>query len=78
MVLSVVETILEHTFFEATMFPWEGLIWETVSGFEESMKFKKLTNPQRPGLNQIPYRVTRFTHHIIPDGTLKNTAQRKV
>ena len=29
------------------------------SGFEESMKFKKLTNAQRMGLNQIPNR--RFT-----------------
>jgi pre-mRNA-processing factor 8 len=28
-------------------------------GFEESMKFKKLTNAQRSGLNQIPNR--RFT-----------------
>jgi hypothetical protein len=26
------------------------------SGFEESMKFKKLTNAQRSGLNQIPNR----------------------
>jgi hypothetical protein len=30
-----------------------------VSGFEESMKYKKLTNAQRSGLNQIPNR--RFT-----------------
>jgi pre-mRNA-processing factor 8 len=29
------------------------------SGFEESMKFKKLTNAQRSGLSQIPNR--RFT-----------------
>lgn len=29
------------------------------SGFEESMKYKKLTNAQRSGLNQIPNR--RFT-----------------
>jgi hypothetical protein len=29
------------------------------TGFEESMKFKKLTNAQRSGLNQIPNR--RFT-----------------
>lgn len=29
------------------------------AGFEESMKFKKLTNAQRSGLNQIPNR--RFT-----------------
>jgi len=32
---------------------------EKSSGFEESMKFKKLTNAQRSGLNQIPNR--RFT-----------------
>ncbi|KAF4120317.1 pre-mRNA-processing factor 8 [Geosmithia morbida] len=47
--LGGVETILEHTLFKATGFP----------GFEESMKFKKLTNAQRSGLNQIPNR--RFT-----------------
>jgi hypothetical protein len=35
------------------------LFWERASGFEESMKFKKLTNAQRSGLNQIPNR--RFT-----------------
>ena len=35
---------------------WEGLFWERASGFEESMKFKKLTNAQRSGLNQIPNR----------------------
>ncbi|KAI3935633.1 hypothetical protein MKW98_022641 [Papaver atlanticum] len=43
-----------------TYFPtWEGLFWEKASGFEESMKYKKLTNAQRSGLNQIPNR--RFT-----------------
>lgn len=58
--LGGVETILEHTLFKATAFPsWEGLFWEKASGFEESMKFKKLTNAQRSGLNQIPNR--RFT-----------------
>lgn len=58
--LGGVETILEHTLFKATGFPsWEGLFWERASGFEESMKFKKLTNAQRSGLNQIPNR--RFT-----------------
>jgi hypothetical protein len=31
-----------------TYFPtWEGLFWEKASGFEESMKYKKLTNAQR-------------------------------
>jgi pre-mRNA-processing factor 8 len=40
---------------------WEysGLFWEKASGFEESMRYKKLTNAQRSGLNQIPNR--RFT-----------------
>lgn len=58
--LGGVETILEHTLFKATGFPsWEGLFWEKASGFEEAMKFKKLTNAQRSGLNQIPNR--RFT-----------------
>jgi len=58
--LGGVETILEHTLFKATAFPsWEGLFWEKASGFEQSMKFKKLTNAQRSGLNQIPNR--RFT-----------------
>ncbi|TGO22035.1 hypothetical protein BPAE_0186g00050 [Botrytis paeoniae] len=53
--LGGVETILEHTLFKATAFPsWEGLFWE-----KASMKFKKLTNAQRSGLNQIPNR--RFT-----------------
>ncbi|KPV75640.1 uncharacterized protein RHOBADRAFT_52685 [Rhodotorula graminis WP1] len=58
--LGGVEGILEHTLFKATAFPtWEGLFWEKASGFEESMKFKKLTNAQRSGLSQIPNR--RFT-----------------
>jgi pre-mRNA-processing factor 8 len=55
-----VEGILEHTLFKGTYFPtWEGLFWEKASGFEESMKYKKLTHAQRSGLNQIPNR--RFT-----------------
>ncbi|KAG6384530.1 hypothetical protein SASPL_155664 [Salvia splendens] len=46
--------------FKQYQFPtWEGLFWEKASGFEESMKYKKLTNAQRSGLNQIPNR--RFT-----------------
>ncbi|KAK0526747.1 pre-mRNA-splicing factor 8 [Tilletia horrida] len=58
--LGGVEGILEHTLFKGTGFPtWEGLFWEKASGFEESMKFKKLTNAQRSGLSQIPNR--RFT-----------------
>ncbi|TXG63949.1 hypothetical protein EZV62_010943 [Acer yangbiense] len=31
--------------------------WKKASGFEESMKYKKLTNAQRSGLNQIPNRL---------------------
>jgi pre-mRNA-processing factor 8 len=38
---------------------YSGLFWEKASGFEESMRYKKLTNAQRSGLNQIPNR--RFT-----------------
>ncbi|KAK2195077.1 bifunctional PRO8NT domain/Pre-mRNA-processing-splicing factor 8 [Babesia duncani] len=58
--LGGVEGILEHTLFKGTYFStWEGLFWEKASGFEESMKYKKLTNAQRSGLNQIPNR--RFT-----------------
>ncbi|CAG8638419.1 9814_t:CDS:10 [Rhizophagus irregularis] len=67
--LGGVEGILEHTLFKGTYFTtWEGkyymgllfrLFWEKASGFEESMKYKKLTNAQRSGLNQIPNR--RFT-----------------
>jgi pre-mRNA-processing factor 8 len=58
--LGGVEGILDHTLFRGTYFPtWEGLFWEKASGFEESMKYKKLTNAQRSGLNQIPNR--RFT-----------------
>ncbi|KAL1220606.1 Pre-mRNA-processing-splicing factor 8A [Cardamine amara subsp. amara] len=58
--LGGVEGILEHTLFKGTNFPtWEGLFWEKASGFEESMKYKKLTNAQRSGLTQIPNR--RFT-----------------
>ena len=53
-------TVNVYEAFQGTYFPtWEGLFWERASGFEESMKFKKLTNAQRSGLNQIPNR--RFT-----------------
>ena len=55
--LGGVEGILEHSLFKATYFPtWEGLFWEKASGFEDSMKLKKLTNAQRQGLSQIPNR----------------------
>lgn len=58
--LGGIETILEHTLFKGTGFTsWEGLFWEKASGFEDTMKFKKLTNAQRSGLSQIPNR--RFT-----------------
>jgi len=58
--LGGVEGILEHTLFAGTYYQtWEGLFWEKASGFEESMKFKRLTNAQRSGLSQIPNR--RFT-----------------
>ena len=58
--LGGVEGILEHTLFAGTFYQtWEGLFWEKASGFEESMKFKRLTNAQRSGLSQIPNR--RFT-----------------
>ena len=58
--LGGVEGILEHTLYKGTYFStWEGLFWEKASGFEESMKYKKLTHAQRSGLNQIPNR--RFT-----------------
>jgi pre-mRNA-processing factor 8 len=58
--LGGVEGILEHSLFKGTYFPtWEGLFWEKASSFEESMKYKKLTNAQRAGLNQVPNR--RFT-----------------
>ena len=64
--LGGVEGILEHTLFKGTYFPtWEGSVLGKGPGFEESMKYKKLTNAQRSGLNQIPNR--RFTlwwsHH---------------
>ncbi|MCH0629904.1 hypothetical protein JNB11_08040 [Kocuria palustris] len=63
--LGGIETILEHTLFKATGFAlWEGLFWEKQTGFEELLKFKKLTNAQRLGLSQIPNR--RFTLWWLP------------
>ena len=50
--LGGVEGILEHTH----TFSREGLFGEKASGFEESMRYKTLTNAQRSGLNQIPNR----------------------
>ena len=49
---------LSFLFYYLTKF-FPGLFWEKASGFEESMRYKKLTNAQRSGLNQIPNR--RFT-----------------
>ncbi|KNC53021.1 pre-mRNA-processing-splicing factor 8 [Thecamonas trahens ATCC 50062] len=55
--LGGVEAILAHTLFAATYFPtWEGLFWEKSSGFEESMKYKRLTVAQRGGLTKVPNR----------------------
>ena len=57
-----VDKISEHTLFKDTYFPTrEGLFRGKASGFEDSMKYKKLTNARRSGLNlnQIPNR--RFT-----------------
>ncbi len=55
--LGGMEGILKHTLFKGTCFPmWEGLFWEKASSFEESMRYKKLTNAQCSGLNQIPNR----------------------
>ncbi|KYQ89964.1 hypothetical protein DLAC_08534 [Tieghemostelium lacteum] len=69
--LGGVEGILEHTLFKGTYFvTWEGLFWEKASGFEESMKYKKLTHAQRSGLNQIPNR--RFTLWWSPTINRKN------
>ncbi len=74
--LGGVEGILEHTLFKGTYFPtWEGLFWEKASGFEESMKYKKLTNAQRSGLNQIPNR--RFTLWWSPTINRANARSRR-
>lgn len=49
-----------HYLFELPITLWlSPFSREKASGFEESMKYKKLTNAQRSGLNQIPNR--RFT-----------------
>ena len=74
--LGGVEGILEHTLFKGTYFPtWEGLFWEKASGFEESMKYKKPTNAQRSGLNQIPNR--RFTLWWSPTINRANVRARR-
>ena len=54
----------------------EGLFWEKASGFEESMKYKKLTNAQRSGLNQIPNR--RFTLWWSPTINRANVRSRRL
>lgn len=67
--LGGVEGILEHTLFKGTYFPtWEGLFWEKASGFEESMKYKKLTNAQRSGLNQVS--VNQLLRSTLPNLSL--------
>lgn len=55
-----VEGILSHSIFKATGYRrWEGLFWDNSTGFEEALKYRKLTNAQRQGLSQVPNR--RFT-----------------
>ena len=50
--LGGVEGILEHTLFKGTYFPtWGDSFWEKASGFEDSMRYKKLANAQRSGLS---------------------------
>ena len=45
--LGGVEGILEHTLFKGTHFPtWEGLFWEKANGFEEAMKYRRLTGTE--------------------------------
>ncbi|KAH8824952.1 NUC071 domain-containing protein [Flagelloscypha sp. PMI_526] len=51
---------VDNTPFQRNLFPHLGRSFlGEASGFEESMRYKKLTNAQRSGLNQIPNR--RFT-----------------
>ena len=69
-------TASTETLRAGTYFPtWEGLFWEKASGFEESMKYKKLTNAQRSGLNQIPNR--RFTLWWSPTINRANVRSRR-
>ena len=48
---------------------------EKASGFEESMKYKKLTNAQRSGLNQFPNR--RFTLWWSPTINRANVSHQR-
>ena len=58
--LGGVEGILSHSIFKATGFKhWEGLFWDNSTGYEEALKYRKLTNAQRMGMSQVPNR--RFT-----------------
>lgn len=58
--LGGVEGILTHTIFKATGYKsWEGLFWDNTTGFEEALKYRKLTNAQRMGMSQVPNR--RYT-----------------
>lgn len=54
------EGIFKHTIFAATGYRrWDGLFWDSTTGYEEALKFRKMTNAQRMGLAQVPNR--RFT-----------------
>ncbi|CAE5964834.1 unnamed protein product [Arabidopsis arenosa] len=67
--LGGVEGILEHTLFKGTYFPtWEGLFWEKASGFEESMKYKKLTNAQRAKF--MDYTTDNMSIYPSPTGVM--------
>ncbi|EAY02411.1 pre-mRNA processing 8 protein homolog PRP8 [Trichomonas vaginalis G3] len=58
--LGGVEGILSHSIFKATGYKhWEGLFWDNTTGFEEALKYRKLTNAQRQGMSQVPNR--RYT-----------------
>ena len=55
-----IEAILAHSIFPATGYAsWDGLDWNRISKFEETMQARKITNAQRGGLSKIPNQ--RFT-----------------
>ena len=55
-----IEAILSHSIFPATGYAsWDGLDWNRISKFEETMQARKITNAQRGGLSKIPNQ--RFT-----------------
>ncbi|KNH06334.1 pre-mRNA-processing-splicing factor 8-like protein [Perkinsela sp. CCAP 1560/4] len=50
-----IEAILSHSIFPATGYvSWDGLDWNRISKFEETMQARKITNAQRGGLSKIP------------------------